>query len=501
MKTKYLLQFMLIMLAFTSCEKFKSDDAYLNSLIFKKENNVNFHKDVEMSLDLGHYSAVLIPYDTDFTRLVPSIDFDGKSISPKSGETADFSKSMKFVITAENNSTSVNEIKMIKTCSYFFDSNGGSYIEPIAVEQGKYLYYKPEDPMLKNHELVEWITEDGTPWDFEKGKNITENVYLKAKWQYDTVSEDGNWKVEYDGATSDAIIVEYIGDESVESLEIPATINERKVVEIKGRYYVNPDGKELGMNVFNELSNETVKNIDLSKAVYLTRIGVNAFERFYELTEVKLPPNLKIIEDNTFLYCGKLSVIDLPESLSQIEKYVFHGCELTSIKFPSSLVIIGEGAFIFNYIGNVDLSQTKVSEIHKSAFRSCGITSLKLPNTSVYIGVSAFKSNELKKLDLSNTQVSEIDNYAFAGCSIEEVKFPQTLRSVNHRALENNSTLTKITITRSEIPLTVFDPYTFFINSYRREKHISGATIYYPSGTDYPNMEYLKDLDVEWIEQ
>lgn len=298
MKTKYLLQFMLVILAFTSCEKFKSGDAYLNSVILEKDNNVNFLKDIEIDHGLGPYSAMLIPYNADFTKLVPTINFDGKSISPKSGEAADFSESMKFTITAENNSKSVVDIKMIKTCSYIFDSNGGSYIEPIAVIQGSNIFPGPE-PILEDYELVEWQTEDGTPWNFGKRKDIYENVYLKAKWQYDTVSEDGKWKVEYENITGDATIIEYVGEDiyEFELLEIPATVNGSKVVGVKGSTYINEKGDKYGLDIFknNGSYSNRVKKIDLSKAIYMKEIGINAFRHFYEVEELWLPPNIETI--------------------------------------------------------------------------------------------------------------------------------------------------------------------------------------------------------------
>jgi hypothetical protein len=397
------------MLAFTSCEKEKSGSTNIVSISFKETDNENFNEDIEVNLYTVPFS-VNIPYNADFNNLVPTIIFEGKSVSPKSKEPYDFINSPKVIVTAENDDIYEYEITIKKTCTYFFDSNGGSDIDAIEVEVGE-RSFKPKDPILENYELVDWQTMDGLLWDFKD--YITENIYLKAKWQYDTVSEDGKWKVVYDGATGGATIIEYLGDKNVENIVIPATINGRKVIGIKGRYEKN-DYRTEKIGIFSDerLSgnggytnrNKTIKTIDMSSAIYLTKIGIYTFFEMRELVEVKLPPNLNIIDENAFYYCNKLSLIDLNEKLEQIGKWAFSTCDINSIKFPKSLKLLGTQAFIYN------------------------------------------------------------DN------------------------------LTEITFTRYENPLTIFMTDVFDCVK----------TIYYPTGTDYPNIEKLKYLkeycDVEWVD-
>ena len=72
----------------------------------------------------------------------------------------------------------------------------------------------------------------------------------------------------------------------------------------------------------------------------VTEISKYAFENCENLTEIKLPETLKVIERGAFFNCESLKVINFPDSLISIEWKAFYRCRsLTNVKISSSVEI------------------------------------------------------------------------------------------------------------------------------------------------------------------
>ena len=66
------------------------------------------------------------------------------------------------------------------------------------------------------------------------------------------------------------------------------------------------------------------------------------FEGYYEV-----PEGVMSIADGALMFCGKLSAISLPTTLTKIGEYAFKSCEnLESIIIPDSVTYIGPHAFM-----------------------------------------------------------------------------------------------------------------------------------------------------------
>lgn len=99
-----------------------------------------------------------------------------------------------------------------------------------------------------------------------------------------------------------------------------------------------------------------------------------------ELTSVKLPDTMTIINYRSFYECTSLTSINIPRSVTLIGKEAFSGCTgLISVNIPYS-----------------------VTAIKKSAFENCtGLTSVNIPDGAV-IGENAFKGcNALSEMIIS----------------------------------------------------------------------------------------------------
>ena len=110
--------------------------------------------------------------------------------------------------------------------------------------------------------------------------------------------------------------------------------------------YIDPEFKyatrPLELNISNNNPNYTVENNvlynkDKTKLIsvlyeidgkytvepHVTTIGRYAFENQVKMTEIELPNNLKILENNIFMYCTGLEEIYIPESIEEIQEYSF----------------------------------------------------------------------------------------------------------------------------------------------------------------------------------
>ena len=78
----------------------------------------------------------------------------------------------------------------------------------------------------------------------------------------------------------------------------------------------------------------------------LETIGRFAFKYDYYLNQVDIPPTVKEIRLNAFAFCSQLLDIKIPEGVSKILSYSFIGClYLTNVQLPSTIDTIGVSVF------------------------------------------------------------------------------------------------------------------------------------------------------------
>lgn len=214
----------------------------------------------------------------------------------------------------------------------------------------------------------------------------------------------------------------------------------------------------------------------------LQRLGDMAFYQCLSLKEVSLPVNLEYLGSNLFTYsgiksaivkcspkickegvfswCGKLKKLTFEEGVSHIgNKFAFQCEKLTVVNLPSSVTWIGRDVFAGSrYLTNMQENKTvlrilldgssiigeavikdEIEGIAGGAFYgNTQITSIKLPNGLKWIGPYAFCGCEkLQRIELP-IGISELPEGIFAGCSSLQAVISQgKITNIAQRAFLN----------------------------------------------------------------
>jgi hypothetical protein len=170
----------------------------------------------------------------------------------------------------------------------------------------------------------------------------------------------------------------------------------------------------------------TISSFD--ELVYFTGLSSIPSYCFYQnknLKSIKLPPNLKEIEDFAFYYSGLQCDLELPEGLNTIGRYAFYNCSGLEgpLVLPESLTSLG----VYVFYGCSGLSgdlaiPAGLTEIPDCAFYSCdGMKgTLTLHKGIKSIGSRAFYHTDFSRVDIMATEIPELGNNSFEkqGCLI-----------------------------------------------------------------------------------
>lgn len=168
-----------------------------------------------------------------------------------------------------------------------------------------------------------------------------------------------------------------------------------------------PSSRSLSIQIMNDISDSDI--IDLANAIresvgnisldlqYSTGIAnIGSFSNCKNLWNIKLPSDVKAIEDDAFYGCENLRSITIPSNVREIGNNAFSECKyLDGIRIPYG-----------------------VTKIKNNTFSYCSsLTGISIPSSVTSIGNSAFRSCVSLKDIAIPSNVSEIGNYAFYGCT------------------------------------------------------------------------------------
>ena len=191
----------------------------------------------------------------------------------------------------------------------------------------------------------------------------------------------------------------------------------------------------IGNNAFyncNKLTSIIIPNGVIS-------IGNLAFDNCRNLTDITIPESVESIGNSAFYYCDNLTSINIPQSVKSIGRYAFYSCDrLKSITIPDSLTAIGNRAFSYCRSLSSVIIPNGVTSIGDWAFSSCSnLAEITIPESVESIGEGAFEScYKLTSLTISSG-VRNIGKSAFDGCNkLTTVTIPGSVISIGDEAFD-----------------------------------------------------------------
>ena len=197
----------------------------------------------------------------------------------------------------------------------------------------------------------------------------------------------------------------------------------------------------------------------------VTTIGHNAFYGCSGLTSATIGNNVASIGERAFAICNGITSINIPSSVTTIGKDAFNSAssKLTAVHISDlsawcRIEFENEYSNPLSNAKNLYLNGEKVtnlvvpeniSEIKNYAFHGCsGLTNASIPNSATIIGDKAFAScSGLTSLTIGNS-VTTIGNSAFYNCSgLTSITIPSSVTTIEKGAFSiSNGKLTAVHI-------------------------------------------------------
>ena len=208
-----------------------------------------------------------------------------------------------------------------------------------------------------------------------------------------------------------------------------------EVVEIKGYHYdINKEEKVATLMRYTGTSTSveiptSIKYNDIEYVVTEINYRVFRYSKMRNFIKtVTIGDSIKVIEDNTFENCSKLSSVIFGQSVTTIGYSAFCGCiSLSSISIPNTVTKIGDNAFMDCHSLKSIVIGSNVTNIGYKAFSHCyklkSVTCLanKVPATNL----AAFDNTPQSDVRLT-VQEAAIDDFkkdeAWNKFVIEKVK-------------------------------------------------------------------------------
>ncbi len=233
---------------------------------------------------------------------------------------------------------------------------------------------------------------------------------------------------------------------AITSIEIPRKLEEGNVSY--GEIYGNSNGPFCKC--------EQLKTVKFEDGT--TEIAQYLFAGCTGLESIEIPDTVTIIERKAFFKCKNLKTVNISNVTTRICENAFNNCEgLTDIIIPDSVTNIGAGAFFeCENLADVKLSK-ELKTLGEAAFESTAITSIEIPRKleegNVSYGEIYGNSNgpfckceQLKtvKFEDGTTKVAQ---YLFAGCTgLESIVIPDTVTTIEQKAFYGCSLLKRVQI-------------------------------------------------------
>lgn len=251
--------------------------------------------------------------------------------------------------------------------------------------------------------------------------------FSSVAYATDTTGTYGNLK--YEIVDGEAVITDCDAS-AAGTVEVPTVIDGYTVTKI-------------GDEAFEECFDVT----DIILPDTVNYIGFKAFTRT-SIREFVVPEGITVLRYRTFDTCKELEKVVLPESLTEIEYNAFSACsKLVDVNIPSSVIKIGSSAFSYTAITSVTIPEGVT--VLKSAFSNCySLVKVNLPESLTEIGGSCFSMcRSLTSVDLPEN-LQTIGGSAFSFCeALTQIDIPSSVISIGGSAFfECKSLIGSVTV-------------------------------------------------------
>ena len=384
--------------------KVNSDEQENNySILVTEQIDVEYSEDIvnysiEYNLDGGSLSGEKVSYTVeDETFVLPQPEKQGYKFIGWSGTDID---DITLDVTIEKGSTGDREYtanwQILKFTYSFY--NGDELLKTETVDFGSAIVQPDTIPTKDSIDGVNYVFSGWNPEvpEYISDKNLT--FYAEFTQQYFTSGLNFTYS-----AFDDAYIVD-IGSVQDATITVPATYNNKNVVEVKAEGFAN---------------SETLNFITFEGNI--TTIGKGAFANCPNLNSIKGLDNITSIPQSAFENDSALTEFDIGDKVIAIGERAFANSGITSVSIPASVIAIESGAFDgcniiaftadednANYATNGDgnLYNKNFTEIILYA-QGQSQTTFVVPDSVTTLKAGAFTSlesqNLSKKKSLSNT--------------------------------------------------------------------------------------------------
>ena len=208
--------------------------------------------------------------------------------------------------------------------------------------------------------------------------------------------------------------------------------------------------------IYNEVGNCCYLGNDSEKFIALVKV------KEADALEVEISQTTKVICNNAFEYCKKITKVDLPKGLKSIEYDAFSYCEsLQEITIPENVIYIGIGAFRYcESLQEVTICGS-VKEIDAAAFTDCNnvkkvncldinkwaqIDFYNADSNPISISKNLYVNGKLIENAVLDG-VEKVGNYAFCSCeNLKSIVIPEGVKSIGEKAFYECDNLTAVTI-------------------------------------------------------
>lgn len=355
-----------------------------------------------------------------------------------------------------NNDNNSNNESKITYYTVSFDSNGGTEVAAIQVENYKKCT-EPTAPTKRHYTFDGWYLGD-EKWSFI-GYVITEDMTLTAKWSIDeTYLNVFDW--------------------------------EKTVIGYK----------------INGLKDETTKDIIIPD--YITEIDYYNTFRDTSIENIIIGNNITSIDDYAFYNCSTLKSITIPDSITSIGYEAFYGCNNLQYKVYENGLYLGNennSYLLLMKAKSTNISFCNINEktklIYASAFYYCeNLTNITIHENVINVSRDLFKG-------LHNLQYNEYENGLYLGNEdnpylvlitmksdfITSCNINNTTKVIAGDAFRKFSDLKSITIPDS---VTIIGDFAFH-ECIRLEEIIITKNITYIGKEAFTECNNLKNINVD----